>query len=263
MTKLIVSGACGRMGQAILKIAGDDPALNVIGCLESEEHVRNCDGKVTVGKESVPLTSSLDAVRVPQRTVLIDFSSPEALRQNLPAAVRHALRLIVGTTGLTDIDRAALADAAKETAVLVASNMSVGVNLLLKVARQVSGVLADYDLEIVEMHHRHKKDAPSGTALSLAESAAAGRGVQLKDHSCHGRSGMGSERPTGEIGIHAVRGGDVVGEHTVIFAGPGERVELVHKAHSRDTFASGAIRAARWIAAKPAGMYSMSDVLGL
>ena len=263
MTQVIVTGACGRMGQAILRLAAEDPALEVVGCLETPACVANLGGELAVGKNKVPLVSDLNKLNPSPACVLIDFSAPEAMRQHLPVAAEAGVRLVVGTTGLTPEDRDALNRAAARTAVLVASNMSVGVNLLIRIVEEMSGVLADYDLEVVEMHHRHKKDAPSGTALSLAQAAAKGRGVNLGDVECHGRSGMTGERPVGQIGIHAVRGGDVVGEHTLTFAGPGERVEIVHRAHSRETFAAGALRAAKWLENRSAGMYSMRDVLGL
>jgi 4-hydroxy-tetrahydrodipicolinate reductase len=171
---------------------------------------------------------------------------------------------VVGTTGLKPEHEAALDEAAAKVAVVQAANMSVGVNLMLGLARQVAAILDDgFDIEIVEMHHRHKVDAPSGTALALGKAAAAGRGVALDDVAVRARDGMIGPRPKGQIGFATLRGGDVVGEHTVVFAGEGERIELTHKASSRAIFARGAVRAALWTQGRPPGRYSMRDVLGL
>jgi 4-hydroxy-tetrahydrodipicolinate reductase len=196
--------------------------------------------------------------------VVIDFSVPSAVFENARNAEEHAAALVVGTTGLGPEHREALAQAARRVPVVVAANMSVGVNLLLGLTRRVAAVLGpDYDIEIVEMHHRHKVDAPSGTALALGAAAAEGRGVTLDEAAVRVRDGQTGERLKGTIGFASLRGGDVVGEHTVIFAADGERLELTHRASSRAVFAKGAVRAALWCAGKPAGLYSMRDVLGL
>jgi 4-hydroxy-tetrahydrodipicolinate reductase len=218
---------------------------------------------LNVGEISLPAATDLAQLRPGPGTVLIDFSAPGATRTFAAQAASLGIKLVIGTTGLTAEDHSLLAATARQTAVLVASNMSLGVNVLLAVVEQLSSGLPGFDLEIVEMHHRRKKDAPSGTALALAEAAAKGRRVALSDVVCHGRHGMTGERPPGEIGVLALRGGDVVGEHTVIFAGDGERVELTHRAHSRDTFAAGALRAAQFLSDKDQGMFTMRDVLGL
>jgi 4-hydroxy-tetrahydrodipicolinate reductase len=196
--------------------------------------------------------------------VVIDFTTPELILAHVGLALDCGIALVVGTTGLKPEHEAALDEAAAKVAVVQAANMSVGVNLLLGLARQVAAILDDgFDIEIVEMHHRHKVDAPSGTALALGKAAAAGRGVALDDVAVRARDGMIGPRPKGQIGFATLRGGDVVGEHTVVFAGEGERIELTHKASSRAIFARGAVRAALWTQGRPPGRYSMRDVLGL
>lgn len=258
--RIVVCGARGRMGQAILRLAGETDDIRVIGAIEDPQATRT-RATVTSGSNTVSLVRSLDELGGLSGAVLVDFSAPEATRLHAPRAAELGMRILVGTTGLAGDDRAMLAGLTEQTAVLLASNMSVGVNLLLDLVGRAAAVLRDYDLEVVEIHHNQKKDAPSGTALSLAESAAKARGIDLSTTRCDGRSGLTGARPAGQIGIHAVRGGDVVGEHTVMFAGAGERVEFVHRAQSRDTFAAGALRAARFLAARERGMFTMSDVL--
>jgi len=200
----------------------------------------------------------------PDADVVVDFTVPASTAALARRCAEIGAALVSGTTNLTDEQRRRLEDAAERVPVVWAPNMSVGVNLLFQVAGSVAKALGDeYDVEIVEIHHRFKRDAPSGTARRLAEKVAEGLGRDLADCAVHGRHGDVGERTPAEIGIHAVRGGDVVGDHTVIFAALGERIELVHRAHSRDVFVRGALRAARWVAGKPAGLYSMGDVLGL
>jgi 4-hydroxy-tetrahydrodipicolinate reductase len=184
--------------------------------------------------------------------------------QNLACVKKHKKKIVIGTTGLSEKDKKTIAAAAADTAIVCAPNMSVGVNLLFKLSSMVASILHDdYDVEIVEAHHKHKKDAPSGTAARLAELVAEARKVSLAEQGVYGRKGLSGERGRGTIGIHAVRGGDVVGEHTVSFLAEGERVELVHKASSRDAFAKGALVAARFLINKARGIFSMQDVLGL
>lgn len=259
-TKVIISGPNGRMGQALCRLAQD------VRC--------ECEllgGLVAAGKEAGGAVagcvwhSTLEAFEpVPgMLPVVIDFTQPEATLARLKEAADLGWPMVIGTTGFSEEQRAQIADAAKTIPVLLSANMSVGVNLLSNVIEQVARQLDDYDIEIVETHHRLKKDAPSGTALILANAAAAGREVALEDKAIYGRQGLTGVRPPGEIGIHTVRGGDVVGDHTVLFAGPGERLEFTHKASSRDTFAAGALFAARWLAEQPAGLYDMKDALGL
>ncbi|MCB9764897.1 MAG: 4-hydroxy-tetrahydrodipicolinate reductase [Alphaproteobacteria bacterium] len=193
--------------------------------------------------------------------VVIDFSLPEGTRVLVDALGGQAL--VVGTTGLEGADRQRLREYAERAPVVLASNFSTGVNLLLGLVKRAARLLPDYDVEIVEMHHRHKRDAPSGTALSLGRAVAIGRGQSLDALAVHGREGLVGARPDREIGFHALRGGDVAGEHTVYLAGPGERLQLGHLATSREAFAGGALRAAVWLADQPPGLYSMQDVLGL
>ncbi len=196
--------------------------------------------------------------------MLIDFSSPDALETILHDNRSVLAPLVIGTTGHTAAQRALIAEAAKEIPVVFAANFSVGVNALFWLTRQAARILGPgFDLEVIEVHHRLKKDAPSGTARRLAEILAEERDLTYGEHTRHGRQGIVGERTGTEIGVHAVRGGDVVGEHTVLFADVGERLELVHRASSRETFALGALRAAAWLRGKSAGLYDMEDVLGL
>jgi len=214
------------------------------------------DGRRATGDAEALFTAS-DAV--------IDFTRPEILADHLDLAVRHKKALVIGTTGLDAAERAKVGQAAKSIPIVQAANMSVGVTLLGQLVRQLASRLEPetFDVEIVEMHHRHKIDAPSGTALALAQAAAEGREVALTDVARKSRDGQIGPRPKGEIGISTLRGGDVVGDHTVIFAADGERIEITHKASSRQIFARGAVRAALWAAGRQPGLYSMIDVLGL
>ncbi|HER34783.1 MAG TPA: 4-hydroxy-tetrahydrodipicolinate reductase, partial [Halothiobacillaceae bacterium] len=195
---------------------------------------------------------------------LIDFTSIEATLRHLEICRHNGRAIVIGTTGLSEAQKATLAEAAREIPVVFAPNMSIGINVLLQVLGQVATMLGDdYDVEIIEAHHRHKVDAPSGTALRLGESVAGALDRDLSQVAVYGREGITGERPAETIGFSTIRGGDVVGDHTVLFAGIGERVEITHKASSRMTFAKGAVRAAQWVADKPAGLYDMSHVLGL
>ncbi len=217
--------------------------------------LKNCG--LTATDEAGALVAASDAV--------IDFTRVELLAHHAELAVRHSAALIVGTTGFDAATRALLDKAAEKIPVVQAANMSVGVTLLAQLVRQVAAKLDDatFDIEVVEMHHRHKIDAPSGTALALARAAAEGRNVSLDDVARKSRDGQIGPRPQGEIGLSTLRGGDVVGDHTIIFASEGERIELTHKASSRQIFARGAVRAALWAAGRKPGLYSMLDVLGL
>jgi 4-hydroxy-tetrahydrodipicolinate reductase len=194
---------------------------------------------------------------------VVDFSFHEAVAPNVERAAAEGVAYVIGTTGLAPEEQARVDACAAKIPIVQAANYSLGVNLLLDLVRRAARVLGPaYDVELVEMHHRHKKDAPSGTALMLANAAAEGRGVRLDDVACHGRSGIVGERPEGEIALHALRGGSVVGDHTVMFAGDVERVEITHKAQGREAFAAGALRAAKWAAGRAPGKYDMRDVLG-
>ena len=238
-----IVGAKGRMGRAIAAV------------LEGHERARLVGG-ADQGDDLGGLARGCD--------VLIDFSSPAALAANLAAAEAAGRPIVIGTTGIGDEHHAAIDRAARSVPVLQAANMSLGVNLLAHLVREAAARLGpDWDIEIVEMHHRHKVDAPSGTALLLGEAAAAGRGIDLAGHSERGRDGITGARREGEIGFASLRGGSVAGDHQVVLAAEGERIELGHRAESRDIFARGAVQAALWLHGRPAGRYAMTDVLGL
>jgi 4-hydroxy-tetrahydrodipicolinate reductase len=266
MLKLIVCGACGRMGRRIIACAAQDKDIRVVGAIEAKGHPNagNDAGRNAGVKElAVPVSVDLEAV-AKIGDAIVDFSTHAASvnHAKIAAAVRRPV--VIGTTGMSASEMDEIRKASKAVACLVAPNMSVGVNLLFKVAGDVARSLGDdYDVEIIEAHHRLKKDAPSGTAKRLAESVARALGRDIGRDAVYGREGETGERPRGQIGIHAVRQGDIVGEHLVSFACAGERVELGHKAHSRDTFARGALRAAKWIVDRPPGLYDMMDVLNI
>jgi len=241
--RLLVNGARGRMGQAIIASAAADPAVSITGEAESESELL----------AALPLA---DAV--------IDFTHANVTQSVVDHCVLARKILVIGTTGQSEAVRAHIVAAAATIPIVFAPNFSVGVNTLFWLTRKAAEILGpEFDLEVVEMHHRLKKDAPSGTARGLAEILAEVRQLQYTQDVRHGREGLVGERTPVEIGMHAIRGGDVVGDHTVIFANVGERVELTHKASSRDTFAKGSLHAAKWAANKPPGLYTMQDVLGL
>jgi 4-hydroxy-tetrahydrodipicolinate reductase len=249
------------MGQAIAALAAEDASVRLVGGIGRQEGERACD----IGCPVVHAASAAGEV-IRECDVVVDFSAPELLAELLDTQgdALAGKALVVGTTGLGDDLLHRLGSAGRRSATLRAANFSVGVNLLLALAERAGAVLGpDYDVEIVEAHHRRKVDAPSGTALALGESVAAGRGVDLARVRIDGRSGRPGARPSGEIGFHALRGGDVVGEHRVMFIGERERVELAHVAQDRTLFAEGALRAAKWLAGKAPGEYTMRDVLGL
>ncbi|HEX8193078.1 MAG TPA: 4-hydroxy-tetrahydrodipicolinate reductase [Allosphingosinicella sp.] len=243
MTRIGIVGASGRMGRAIAAVIEDTDGAVLAGGANR-------------GDDVAALARACD--------VLVDFSAAAALEANLAAAADAGVPIVVGTTGLSDDADALVASAAAQVAVLRSANMSLGVNLLAHLVREAAARLGDdWDIEIAEMHHRHKADAPSGTALLLGRAAAEGRGVDLAAVSDRGRDGMTGPRTPGHIGFAALRGGSVAGDHQIVFAGEGERIELGHRAESRDIFARGAVKAALWLAGKPAGRYAMTDVLGI
>jgi 4-hydroxy-tetrahydrodipicolinate reductase len=261
-----IAGCAGRMGRMLLRTVLDAPGAELAGGIERPGHpTLGQDLGTVAGGEPLGFSVTDDAAALfATADVVIDFSAPAAALTHAGLAARHGTALVVGTTGLAADHRSALEQAAESVPVVVAANMSVGVNLLLGLTRLLAEVLGpDFDIEIVEMHHRQKVDAPSGTALALGEAAAAGRGIALGDAAVRVRDGHTGPRPTGAIGFATLRGGDVIGEHTVIFAGEGERLELTHRAASRSVFASGAIRAALWCEGRAPGLYTMRDVLGL
>lgn len=260
MINVAVLGAAGRMGQSIIRCADGLEGLRVLVALEHGGH-HEIGKPVPVGHDLVYSARTQDLERV---QVAIDFSLHTAVPEHLECAAQHRCAFVLGTTGLSDEEEAAVRLAAQSIPVVWAPNMSLGVNLLFAMVEQASRVLGfDYDPEITEMHHRHKKDAPSGTALGFAERVAAGREQALDKVAVHGRRGITGARTKEEIGIHSLRGGDIVGDHTVIFSNDGERIEFTHRATNRDTFAMGALRATRWVAGREPGLYGMKEVLGL
>jgi 4-hydroxy-tetrahydrodipicolinate reductase len=243
MTKVIITGAKGRMGQTLIACAGKISGLEIAAAIGRGDN--------------------LTAI-ISQSDVVVDFSAHAATLEIARLCAKNKKALVIGTTGHTDADAIEIKKIAAEIPIVWASNFSTGVNTLFWLTRKAAEILGpDFDLEVVEMHHRLKKDAPSGTAKTLAEILAEVRKLHLNEAARHGREGITGERTRGEIGIHSIRGGDVVGDHTVIFANTGERVELTHKASSRETFASGALRAALWAVKQNPGLYNMQDVLGL
>ncbi len=264
MIKIIVTGACGRMGKRIAEMVVEQEDLELAGAAERKGHPflgKDMGEILGRGLTGVILQDDLKKV-LHKGEVIIDFTYPEATLGHLRLAGEHQKAIVIGTTGFDESQISKIKDLTKNIPCVFSPNMSVGVNLLFKMAAQAAKVLGDsYDIEIVEAHHRQKKDAPSGTAKKLVEILAEVREQSLEKVAVYGRQGITGERPKESIGIHAVRGGDIVGDHTVIFAGPAERIELTHRAHSRDAFARGAIRAARFVAKAPQGLYSMQDVL--
>ena len=265
MLNIAIAGATGRMGRNLVKAViegGPDIQLSA-ATVEAGDPALGADvGLLAAGRKAGVRAADSLARCGASFDVLIDFTSPAALAGHVDQCREHGCALVAGTTGLGTEHQALLAAAAEHIAVLHAPNMSVGVNLSLNLLQQAAATLGeDFDIEIVEAHHRHKKDAPSGTALAMGRAIAESLGRDLDTCAIYGREGIGSERSRQTIGFATVRGGDIVGEHSVIFAGPGERLEITHKATSRMTFAQGALRAARWIADKPPALYTMTDVL--
>ncbi len=263
--KVVIAGCSGRMGHVLLECVFADAELVLHGALDRADNPQlGRDAGEQLGKLSgVKVVADIDAA-LKDADVLVDFTRPEASIQYLAACQKHHVKMIIGTTGFSSEQKLAIEAASKNIAIVFAPNMSVGVTLLINLVEQAAKVLSGgYDIEVVEMHHRHKVDAPSGTALRLGEAAAHGLGQELKDCAIYAREGVTGEREAGKIGFATLRGGDVVGDHTVVLAGIGERVELTHKASSRATFALGALRAAKFLADKNIGLFDMRDVLGL
>jgi 4-hydroxy-tetrahydrodipicolinate reductase len=266
VVELVVAGAGGRMGGRIVALAREAPDLRVVGAFERPGHpaVGEDAGQVAAGALlGVPIGDSPGSLLARGR-VLVDFTAPAATVEHVHAAARAGAAAVVGTTGLDAAQQAEVRRLAAAIPVVFSPNMSVGVNLAFRVLALMARALGDaYDVEITEIHHRMKKDAPSGTAARMAEIVAEALSRDLGAVGVYGRHGLTGERSAREIGVHALRGGDVVGDHTVVFATAGERLELTHRAHSRDTFVHGALRAARWVATASPGLHSMHDVLGL
>ena len=265
-TPITVGGAAGRMGMRIIALLGEAPGLRLAAALEAPGHAalgRDAGEVAGVGRRGVPITADPKAALTRDR-MLVEFSVPEASLEHLRLVADAGARAVIGTTGFSAAQREEIAALARRAAILVAPNMSVAVTLAFKVLAIMAKALGDdYDVEITEIHHRFKKDAPSGTAVRMAEVVAEALGRDLDQVGVYGRQGLPGERTGKEIGVMSLRSGDVVGEHTVSFGTLGERLELTHRAHSRDTFARGALRAVRWMVGRPPGLYSMHDVLGI
>lgn len=264
--RIAVAGASGRMGLCLIRAVAltDKTALVVAVSRRGSDSVGKDAGQLAgIGALGVKVVDNLTAV-VDQFDVLIDFTRPDASMAFIELCQQAGKKIVIGTTGYSETQKAVINDAAKDVAIVLAPNMSVGVNLSLKLLEMTARVMGDYtDIEIIEAHHRHKVDAPSGTALRMGEVIADTLGRDLKNCAIYGREGNTGERDRKTIGFSTIRAGDIVGEHTVMFADDGERVEITHKATSRMTFANGAIRAAHWLKDKPNGLYDMQDVLGL
>ena len=263
--RVAIAGASGRMGRMLIEavLAADDCVLTA-ALDRPDSPALGQDAAAFLGQRSgVPVGADIDAA-LAASDVLIDFTRPQGTMAHVEAAVRHGTALVIGTTGFDEAQKAAIAEAARQVPIVLAPNMSVGVNVTLKLLEMAARALSTgYDIEIVEAHHRHKVDAPSGTALQMGEVIAAALGRSLKECAVYQRVGHTGERDPSTIGFATVRGGDVVGDHTVLFLGTGERIEISHKSSSRVTYAQGSLRAVRFLAQQPPGLYDMADVLGL
>lgn len=263
--KVAIAGSAGRMGRMLLEAVAQDGGAALAAALEQT-------GNAQLGRDAGELTGAARGVLIRADAeqalagcdVLIDFTRPEGTLQHLAICRKLKVRMVIGTTGFDDAGKKAIADAARDIGIVFAPNMSVGVNVTLKLLEMAGKAMgSDHDIEIIEAHHKHKVDAPSGTALKMGEVVAAAMGRKLADCAVYSREGHTGERKPGSIGFATIRGGDIVGDHTVMFAGSGERVEITHRSSSRATYAQGALRAAHFLMARPSGLYDMWDVLGL
>ncbi|MCP9455818.1 MAG: 4-hydroxy-tetrahydrodipicolinate reductase [Nitrospira sp.] len=266
MIAVIVVGAAGRMGCRLVSLIKESANLTLAGAVEVHGHPaigRDAGEIAGAGYVGIPITNDLSSL-IERGEVVIDFSSPEATLTHLRIATQHRRAMVIGTTGFSPAQRNELTSLASLIPCVWSPNMSVGINLICKVIADMAQILGDeYDIEVIEAHHRFKKDAPSGTALRIAEVLAKAMNRNLDQIGVYTRKGMIGERSKEEIGIQTIRAGDIVGDHTVLFGGMGERIEVTHRASSRDTFARGALRAAAWVTTQPPGLYDMGDVLGL
>ena len=265
MTTIAITGAGGRMGKTLLEAANETEGLTVSAAIErAGSSLVGVDAGELAGIGKLNVTVVDNVAEAPAFDVLIDFTRPEVTLANIAVCRERGSAMVIGTTGFDETQKASISEASKDISIVFAPNMSVGVNLCLKLLETAAKVLGDeVDIEVIEAHHRHKVDAPSGTALRMGEVVADALGRDLKDCAVYGREGQTGERDRKTIGFETIRAGDIVGDHTVMFASMGERVEITHKASSRMTFASGAMRAALWLSGRPAGLYDMQDVLGL
>ncbi len=266
MIRIAVAGAAGKMGSRIVALSREYDSIKLTGALERKGHkdIGKDAGVIAgAGETCVLLSDNIEKV-LDEANVVIDFTHTDSTLEHLKAASAKGRAMVIGTTGFTKDQLEEIKTLTKKIPCVMASNMSLGVNLLLKVLQDVARALGDdYDIEIIEAHHRMKKDAPSGTAMKMAQVIARAVDRDLDDAAVYARKGMIGARTKKEIGIQTIRAGDIVGEHTVLFGGLGERIEITHKASSRDTFARGALKAAIWVHDRPAGLYDMQDVLGL
>lgn len=266
IVKAIVLGAAGRMGSRIISLMGDSGSVSLGAAVEGKGHPAiGADAGETAGVKrlGISITDDLSSV-IDQGQVVIDFTAPQSTLAGLDMMIKKDKPLVIGTTGFSSAELERIRKAASRIPCVLSPNMSVGVNVMFKIVAEVARLLGqDYDMEILEAHHRFKKDAPSGTALRLAEILAKATQQRLEEVATYSRKGQAGERKKTEIGIQAIRAGDIVGEHTVIFGGMGERLEITHRAHSRDNFARGAMIAAKWVVHQPPGLYEMAHVLGL
>lgn len=266
MLKAIVIGAGGKMGGRIISLLHSAQGIELVGAVERSGHVavgKDAGECLGLGPIGVTVDDDLNACLM-RGDVVIDFTSPEASLRNLAAAAKQGRAIVIGSTGFTADDLNKASEFAKKIPCVISPNMSVGVNVMFKMLASVAGILGDdYDVEILEAHHHLKKDAPSGTAMKMADIIAASLGRELDKVGVFSRKGIIGERTKTEIGIQTLRAGDIVGDHMVMFGGNGERLEFIHRAHSRDNFAQGAIRAAKWVVGRESGLYDMQDVLGL
>lgn len=266
---IFVSGANGRMGKNIIKLAMEESGLRLAGATESpDSSLQGADAGLNAGTQNASVTISPDFDRPLQKwsspAVIIDFSSPAVTLNNIERAVEYKVPVVIGTTGFTDEEEAKIKEAAQTIPVVFAPNMSVGMNLVFKLVEEAARVMAeDYDIEILEAHHKYKKDSPSGTARRIAEIVCESSGRSYPGDMVYQRHGNDDVRTKKEVGMQTIRGGDIVGEHTVYFCGEGERVEIKHVAGRRTTFAKGALRAAKWVVGQKPGWYTMRHVLGL
>lgn len=256
--RILICGALGRMGTRIMQLAVADKDVSLAGGIGRKGFPAADVPPAFAGKISDDIVKAIAAA-----DVVIDFTSPQATLEHLAVCEKNRKAIVIGTTGFDAAGREKINAAAAVIPIVSSPNMSIGVNLLFRLAAEAARAVPGYDIEIVELHHNQKKDAPSGTAVKLSEVVAEALHRDMKDVGVYGRHGVPGARTREEIGVHAVRAGDIVGEHTVYFAGPGERIELTHRAHSRDTLATGALAAAKWLAAQKPGLYDMQDVLGL
>lgn len=266
MALIGVAGATGKMGRTLIRAVHEHPELKLASAWEAKGHpLVGQDAQTLAGLEpgQVAVRDDLEQA-VAACECIIDFTAPEATSNLIKLAERQGKAMVIGTTGLSLDQHNEMKQAAQSIGIVYATNFSTGVNLLWTLAKKAAQILGEsFNAEIIEAHHNLKKDAPSGTALTLLEYVCAGKGLDPKNSAQHGREGLIGARNTNEVGVHALRAGDIVGDHTVLFAGPGERLEIKHQAHSRDTFARGASRAAAWLVSKQPGLYHMTDVLDL